>query len=176
MTMAVVAFTVAALNEWCKAHPWGVHSVWWYVPVAVVCALLSTAWRRWTDTWPPVASPAAVDADEWSRQLAALLRERYWLSDTRVRSIVAEAQAHAAEAGRSLHEEFGRPEEYAAGFVPDLARRSRLTLTFYLTVVALNLFGVLIGWSWQSLVVAAGFTWLAWREYQRYRRLRGDSG
>lgn len=175
-TGIICAMAAASVNEWSKAHPLGNHSVWWYVPIAVSCVLLATGWRRWVDTWTPLAPPAAADADEWSRQLAGHLRERYSLSDSRVRTILFDAHSHAAESGSTLEEEFGRPEDYAARFVPDLARRSRLTVAFYLFVSALNLVGtVVIDSSWRGLLIAAGFGWLAWREHLRHRTLRDDS-
>lgn len=173
---AVVALAVllASANEWSRAHPWGTHSAWWYVPLAIACGLLSTAWRRWTDTWPSQATPAQIDVDEWSRQVAALLRARYSLADGRVRSIIAEAQQHALQSGRSLVEEFGTPEDYAARFAPDLARRALHTMWFHLFLVALSVAAVLAGGSRLNLVTAVGFAWVAWRYHRSYRRLSGD--
>ncbi|NYE38970.1 hypothetical protein F4692_004125 [Nocardioides cavernae] len=171
--VAVLSTGAAIVNEWSKDHPLGTHSVWWYVPVAATCALLATAWGRWTRTWPSPTPRAAVSADDWSRELAGLLRERYSLSDVRVRTIVAEAHAHAAETGRSLREEFGTPSEYAARFAPDLARRSLLKTWFYLVMAVLNVVGLLVSdRAWSSLLLAAGFAWFAWREYLRYLEQR----
>ena len=175
-TLVVGATVVALVSEWSKAYSLGTASTWWYVVVAAACALLSTTWRRWLDARPVPVPEGIADVDEWSRELAAILRGRYTMADARVRTIIGDAHAHAADAGRSVQEEFGTPEEYAARFTPDLARQSRLLVAFYLTVVALNLVGVALGFSWRSLVVAAGFAWLAWQEHQRYRRLWGDSG
>lgn len=174
-TIVVLATVIALVNEWSKAWPLGTASTWWYVVVAAACALLSTTWRRWLDARPAEAPEGIADVDEWSRQLAAILRGRYNMADARVRTIIGDAHAHAADAGRTVQEEFGTPEEYATRFVPDLARRSRLLVAFYLAAVVLNVVAVALGLSWSNLVLAAGFAWLAWREHQRYRRLWGDS-
>ncbi len=174
-TLVASATVIALVNEWSKAHPLGTASIWWYLAVAAACALLSTTWRRWLDARPVPVPEGIADVDEWSRELAAILRGRYTMADARVRTIIGDAHAHAADAGRTVQEEFGTPEEYAAGFVPDLARRSRLLVAYYLGAAVLNLVGVTFGISWRSLVIAAGFGWLAWREYLKYRRLSGDS-
>ena len=51
--------------------------------------------------------------------LAGVLRLRADMPEHRVRDILDEARAHGVETGAPLHEEFGRPEDYASRFAPD---------------------------------------------------------
>ncbi len=128
------------------------------------------AWQRRHRTRRlAVDAPADV---RWSVRTTEILRTRYSLSGSRVRDIVAEANSHAAEAGRSVPEEFGTPEEYAARFAPDLARRSLLTAAFLglLGLVAVVLLLDEPHWSNAGLLVVVGS--LAASEYRKARALR----
>lgn len=184
-TIALSATALALANEWLRQRPLGTAGTWWFLVVAAACALGSTAWRRLVvDAGPaPAADPSAapsaappVDADEWSRELAAILRVRHSKSDAQVSTILAEAHAHAAAAGHTVQDEFGTPEEYAARFGPDLLRRSRLKIAFYLFLAAMWLVPLAWGFSWFDVGVAACWVLLALREYRRYLRLRDQSG
>ena len=97
-----------------------------------------------------------------------------WLSDARVREIVAEARAHAAESGRTLEEEFGPPDEYAA-VRPDARRRTTLTIAFYAVLVVLQLVQMVDGFSWATAAVVLCFGWLTWNEHRHYDRLRSGA-
>lgn len=171
-TVVVLSATLALVNEWSKAHPLGTATIWWYVWVATGSALLAVALGRWRESRPEAAPQGIVDVDDWSRQLAAILRGRHSLSDARVRTMVGDAHAHAADAGRTVEQEFGTPEAYAARFRPDLLRRSRLMLTYYLVLAVLWLVPLAWGFSW--LKVAAGLCWilLAAQELRRHRNLQ----
>ena len=83
--------------------------------------------------------------DQWSRGLMEQLRLRQDISETEIRSIVSEAQAHAREAKSSLHDEFGAPESYAARFSLNASRKAR-TEAF--------------GWT-SGAILAGGLTWLS---------------
>lgn len=170
--VAAMAAVVAGLNEWSQGHPFGTDTVWWYVPAAVGCALLATSWRRWTATWPATVPPVAQHTDDWSARLAALLRARHSLSDARVATILAEARGHAAASGRSVQEEFGAPEEYAARFRPDLARRSRLLAWFYVLLSTMNVIAIVDGPTWYNVGAAFLLAWMAWTERRTYLDLR----
>ncbi|KQV77318.1 hypothetical protein ASC64_00200 [Nocardioides sp. Root122] len=172
-TAAGLAMTIALVNEWSKAHPLGTATTWWYVWVAAASALLAAALGRWRESRPETAPQGIVDVDDWSRQLAAILRGRHTLSDARVRTIVGDAHAHAADAGRTVQEEFGTPEEYAARFAPDLPRRSRLMIAFYLTMAVLWLVPLTWGFSWLKLAAGVGWLLIALREHRRYGDLLG---
>ncbi|GIM69283.1 hypothetical protein Pve01_91280 [Planomonospora venezuelensis] len=119
--------------------------------------------------------PAGPDAPEdvhWSLELTEILRTRYSLSGPRVRDIVAEAHAHAAESGRPVLEEFGTPTAYAARFAPDLRRRSRLTIAFFALLIGAVVLQMVDGVRWTHVAMIACFTWLGWSEVRRLRNLR----
>lgn len=180
-TVALSAAALALANEWLRQHRLGTAGTWWFLVIAAACALGSTAWRRLVvdaDAARSASASAAppMDADEWSRELAAILRVRHSKSDAQVSTILAEAHAHAAASGRTVPEEFGTPEEYAARFGPDLLRRSRLKIAFYLFIAALWLVQPAWGFSWLNLAGAACWLLIALREYRRYVRLRDQSG
>ena len=114
--------------------------------------------------------------DAWAEELAGTLRLRMDLPEARVREIVREARAHAAESGRPLVEEFGAPARYAARFRRDRATASRRMAWLYTGMAALVLTislgtfltdGRLSWWNvaWVTVIVlvAAG----QWREYRR---------
>lgn len=180
VALSATVLALALANEWLRQRPLGTAGTWWYLVVAAACALGSTAWRRLVvDAGPgPSAAPSPappMDADEWSRELAAILRVRHSKSDAQVSTILAEAHAHAAASGRTVQEEFGTPEEYAARFGPDLLRRSRLKIAFYLFIAVLWLVPLAWGFSWLHLGGASCWVLLALREYRRYLRLRDQS-
>ena len=122
------------------------------------------------------AAAAGLADDAWAEELAGTLRLRMDLPEARVREIVREARAHAAESGRPLVEEFGAPARYAARFRRDRAAASRRMAWLYTGMAALVLTislgtfltdGRLSWWNvaWVTVIVlvAAG----QWREYRR---------
>nr|WP_300048278.1 hypothetical protein [uncultured Nocardioides sp.] len=160
------SFALAVVNEWSRAHPIGTASTWSYVWVVGTCALLAAALGRRVDE-RPAPGPAIADVDEWSRQLAAILRGRYSLSDVRVARIIGDAHAHAADAGRTVQEEFGTPQEYAAGFVPDRARRRRLEASGWALMGVLQGVWLLDDFGWFRAAVAVACLGVAWQNYRR---------
>lgn len=125
-----------------------------------------TAWsrrhrrsRHLTATTPPEA--------QWSAALTEILRTRYSLPGGRVHSIVAEAHAHAAEAGRSVHEEFGTPEEYAARFTPDHAHKRRFEAALWGLLGVSTGIWLLDDFGWFRAVVSAACLALAVRTWRR---------
>lgn len=176
-TVATLSTAIALVNEWSKAHPLGTATTWWYVCVAAASALLAGAWSRWraSRTETEAGPEGIAEIDVWSRQLAAILRGRHTLSDARVRTIIGDAHAHAADAGRTVEEEFGSPEEYAARFAPDLLRRSRLTIGFYVLMAVLWLVPLIWGFSWLNVAAGLCCILLAAQVRRRHRGLQ-DAG
>ena len=166
-TLVVCSTVVALVNEWSKAYSLGFASTWWYVVVAAACALLSTTWRRWLDARPVPVPEGIADVDEWSRELAAILRGRYTMADARVRTIIGDAHAHAADAGRTVQEEFGPPEEYAARFAPDLQRKLRLEAAFFSALGVAAAVAMVDGVAWWNVGLVLLCSWWAVRAWRR---------
>lgn len=140
------------------------------IVVGLGSALGSAVWqRRHRPRDLPIDAPTDV---RWSLELTEVLRTRYAMSGPRVRDIVAEAGAHALESGASVEAEFGTPEEYAARFAPDLARRSRLTAAFLGSLALLNVVLLLDGLHWSNVGLLLGFGLLAVLEHRKARGLR----
>lgn len=139
-------------------------------------ALLAGLLERLLPESPRPGERAASSDEEWERELAGTLRLRLDLDEARVRDIVSEARAHAAESGTNLREEFGPPSAYAVRFPRDrrtAARRSALWRSALVPVAGLLAFGDLLsdGVAWSSvswsgvalLVLALGLAVSAWR-------------
>ncbi len=173
--LVLLAAVVATVNELAQRHPFGTATVWWYVPLAGACAVLATGWRRWCEARPARTETVLADPDDWSRELAAILRTRYAMPDARVHRVVGDAHALAADAGRAVEEEFGTPEAYAATFLPDLAERQRRSAILHAALAVMWLLPALWGAVWGP-VLAAGWALLAWQAHRRYLDLRGQSG
>lgn len=115
------------------------------------------------------------DEAEWSVALGAALRERGDMTDARVREIVAEAQAHARDAGISPDIEFGAPRAYADRFRGSSAvsgRRSAwLSTGLVLLVLVYNVATVLDGdpsvWGIVWLLLVMAFAAAQWRAVRR---------
>lgn len=122
------------------------------------------------------ARDAPDDDDAWVRRFSSILRGPGWTREARVREIVAEARSHAAESSRTLAEEFGTPEQYASLIGVDGARRRRFKIAFLGLLIALSLVLMVDGFRWTNAIMALLLGWLAWREYQKYRELRAQSG
>lgn len=133
---------------------------------------------------PPRPGLAAPSDDAWTNALRAALRERGDMTEARVRTVVAEAVAHARQTGRPLPEEFGSPGSYAARFARDpvvLSRRGAWSATLLaLCPVALAVVYVVDdGWAWDSrywtlvvwFVLAASLAVPAWWRALRVRRV-----
>lgn len=112
------------------------------------------------------------DDEEWVRRFSSILRGPGWTREARVREIVVEARSHAAESGRSLAEEFGTPEQYAALIGADATRRSRFKIAFLGLLTALSLEPMVDGYRWSNAAMALLLGWMAWREYRKHRELR----
>ncbi|MDT0184766.1 hypothetical protein Q9S36_31735 [Microbacterium sp. ARD31] len=125
-------------------------------------ALLHTAWSRRHLRRPP--RPGETADLRWSLELAEILRTRCSMSGARVRDVLAEADAHARDAGRSLEDEFGTPQEYAARFAPDLVRRSRWRFAGFVAMALLTGAFFVDGPTWSTGLITAIWTWWAVRE------------
>lgn len=174
-SIVVGASTLALANEWAKAHPLGTASTWSYLWLAAACALLAAAAGRWADARPTPA-PAIADVDEWSRQVGAILRGRYHLADARVAKIIGDAHAIAADAGRTVQEECGTPEDFAAGFVPDHARQRRIEASLWAVMAIVQGSGLLGDFGWFRAGVVTACLVFAWRLLHRDDEEDGQSG
>lgn len=122
---------------------------------------------------PADAAPRAES--EWSAALGAALRERGDMTDARVREIVAEAQAHARDAGASPEVEFGAPRTYADRFRGSGAVSGRRSAWFstglVLLVLVYNIATVLDGdpsiWGIVWLLLVMAFSAAQWRAARR---------
>ena len=102
-----------------------------------------------------------------------------------VDELVAEARAHAADAGSSLAEEFGSPASYAARVPRDRVHRARTTAALT-TVAAVAVVGAMIGvllprggaqwWHWLVTACAVTAAALAWTDVRRAATLSTDEG
>lgn len=152
-------------------HPVGRVHVTVLLATAVGYAVLAAVLERLLPAARPRVPAARLTDEEWSRRLAGVLRLRAFLPEERVRVIIAEAQDHAAQAGTGLAAEFGRPEDYAARYLPDVATRSRRRLWLSLAllpVAALAGFGD--GFTWWGLALVVVAAWLVldnWRDWRR---------
>lgn len=132
-------------------------SIWWFLPVAVAYAVAAWALAGLVQDHGPRPWTAPVGDDEWAQQVARHLRVELAMPENRVRQVVAEARLLAHDAGTTLHEEFGRPEDYAATFTRDEGRAS-LRLAWPLTLGALLLTGLTFG----SLLAGDEVVWYDW--------------
>ncbi|WP_110240262.1 hypothetical protein [Nocardioides gilvus] len=169
----VVAGGVALLGllVWLgRDHLIATASPWYVVLLVLACALLG----RLFDSLLPEDAPRAWITprtdDEWLAVLAGVLRLRADMPEERVRTIVAEAQAHCAEAGSTLQEEFGRPEDYAAQFPPDEIASTRRKAWAYTAISGLAVILVLIGSKWVGAILMLLWGARAVREWRRLRR------
>ena len=123
----------------------------------------------------PSADTAPQDEHEWSDALGTALRERGDMTDGQVREMVAEAQAHARDAGTSPEVEFGPPRAYADRFRGSSAVSGRRSAWFSTVLVVLvlvyNLATVLDGepsvWGIVWLLLVMGFSAAQWRAVRR---------
>ncbi|MEE6296996.1 hypothetical protein [Georgenia wangjunii] len=156
-------------------------SVWWYVALVAVHALVTVAIvrflpggdeiraRRQTETIEAHGTITAADGtttsagtvasdDEWAAQLAGILRLRIEMPENDVRSTIAEARGHAATNGTSMAEEFGSPGAYASRLPRSTSgRRARERWRRAGWVAAVPILGYLAfeglqhGWEWGNV-------------------------
>lgn len=148
----------------------GTSTFLWIAAAAVYAGLAWIAARVLPDTAADQGATPQTD-DEWAARLAYLLRSRADVPEHRVTEAVAEARAHAADAGTTLAAEFGSPASYAARIPRDRVHRARTraaALTVAMALVIGMLFGVLVPggeaswWHWTIAaggVAAAGLAW-----------------
>lgn len=145
-------------------------SVWWFAAIAAGHAVLAWVLAKVVPDRPQShADRTATTDDEWERQVAGILRLRVELPEGRVRQHLEEAKAHAAQSGRSLHEEFGAPNSYASRFPRDRGSAERRRLWLYTAVVPVSAylaFGEVVvsggDWSlvsWPFVLVLALVIW-----------------
>ncbi|MFJ3313178.1 hypothetical protein ACIPJU_10270 [Micrococcus endophyticus] len=158
-------------------------STFWLLALAPVHAALAWLANRVLPEARPVATSSAdpLDDDAWARELAGTLRLRMQLSDARIREIVREAQAHAADAGRPLAEEFGAPAGYASRFAKDGVAGKRRMAWFFTAlaglVVLTNVAGAvedggIDAWSVAQILLLVLVVGVSWREYRAAVRRR----
>lgn len=204
VAVGVTAVTLGALST---AAGWGLTaladqvtstvSIWWHLPIAGVAEFLAWVLDRRADrsasadqrsarsTTPPETAgrTTSLDDHQWLDEAAAALRLRGDLSDRRIRRLLAEARAHAEDAGSSLVEEFGSPTRYARRHRPQAGVRARRRAWWMAGVALVAMFPLIDdllaeGLSWRAdsmlraalvafLAVAAG---LAWRTSRHERR------
>ncbi|MDY6054969.1 hypothetical protein [Micrococcus sp.] len=162
----------------------GVSSFVW-LGVAAVCGVLSGVAARVIPERDADQGATPATDEEWAARLAFLLRSRADVPEHRVDELVAEARAHAAEAGASLAEEFGSPASYAARVPRDRVHRARMTAALT-TVAAAAVVGAMAGvlvprgeaqwWHWLVTAGAVAVAVLAWVGVRRAAAGRTDEG
>ncbi|GAA3787322.1 hypothetical protein [Micrococcus endophyticus] len=162
----------------------GVSSFVW-LGVAAVCGVLSWVAARLLPERDADQGLTPDSEEEWAARLAFLLRSRADVPEGRVGEIVAEARAHAADAGTTLAEEFGSPASYAARVPRDRVHRARTTAALT-TVAAAAVVGAMVGvlvpkgeaqwWHWLVAAGTVAAAVLAWVDVRRAAAGRTDEG
>ncbi len=159
------------LLMWSSEQPWPQAGAWHLVGLVLACALVGKGLDRVLPAQQRPTWRAPRDDDEWLAALAGVLRLRADVPEERVRSILAEARAHASEAGSTLAAEFGRPEDYASAFPVDHSSGIRLRAWGLSAMTALSTFlAVPPDGSWAWALMTALWGSLAVREWRRLRR------
>ncbi|WP_430754006.1 hypothetical protein [Micrococcus luteus] len=180
--LAALAVLMVSLGD--VALTSGVSSLVW-LGVAAVCGGLSWVAARAIPERDEDQGAAPATDEEWAARLAYLLRSRADVPERRVDDLVAEARAHAADAGSSLAEEFGSPASYAARVPRDRVHRARTTaaLTTVAAVAVVSaMFGVLLPkgeaqwWHWLVTACAVTAAALAWTDVRRAATRSTDEG
>lgn len=145
----------------------GTASVLWYLAPVPMYALFYYLIEKFSkrNSLAPRSTTSETEVathEEWIRQLQENLRLRDDLSDRRIRVIVEETRAFAADADASLPTEFGTPESYAASFAPNTSFRARREALGWTVGSVLIAFMLMVSidnaqsfFSWQSVVFAA---------------------
>lgn len=158
VVLCAVVLVMLALGEVVVA---GTSTFLWLAAAAVYGGLAAISARVLPDAAADQGATPRTD-EEWAARLAYLLRSRADVPEHRVTETVAEARAHAADAGTTLAEEFGSPASYAARVPRDrvhLARNRAVVMTIAMAITVAMLFGVLIPAgeaSWVHWVIVAG--------------------
>lgn len=156
---------------WGHGHVVATSGTWRLGLLVLAWALLGRLFDSVLPQKPPRAWGTPRTDDEWLGVLAGVLRLRADMPETRVRTIVAEARAHATEAGSSLQEEFGRPEDYASQFPADEVNRTRRKAWGYTALAGLGvILAVPPNSRWSGVVLAVGWGACAVWEWRRSRR------
>lgn len=155
----VLLFWVGHAHVTTTTGPWALGLL------ALGCVLATRILDTLVPRRPTRKHPEPRDDDEWLTVLAGVLRLRAEMSEGRIRTIAAEARAHAVETGSTLQEEFGRPEDYASTFAPDRVNRSRRMVWVYSALAVLAAIGAMppdVDW-WY-----VGFTlmWIAFAAHE----------
>lgn len=172
--VGVVAAGVAVLGllAWLgRDHVIATASPWYVVLLVLACALLGRLFDSVLPEGAPRAWVTPRTDGEWLAVLAGVLRLRADMPEERVRTIVAEAQAHCAEAGSTLQDEFGRPEDYAAQFPPDEVASTRRKAWAYTAMTGLAVVLILlIEHKWMGAVLLVLWGVRAISEWRRLGR------
>ncbi|AKT50419.1 hypothetical protein ADJ73_02155 [Arsenicicoccus sp. oral taxon 190] len=149
-TVLVCAVAIALVFAVGNPHPVAQASVLWLVPLAAGYAGLAWVLGRAVPDRPAavISSRRRLPDDDWTAELARLLRSRGDVTEDRVRTITEEARAHAAQAGSTLDEEFGAPGAYAQRIARNPRVRARRGV-----VARLALLGI---WVWLLLDAGLG--------------------
>jgi len=167
---------LALLIGWIREHPVAEGGAWQLVLLVLACAVAGQVLDRLLPAEKSAPWRAPRDDDEWLGVLAGVLRLRADMPEPRVSTIVAEARAHALEAGSTLQAEFGRPEDYAAQFPRDAKNRTRRKAWFFSALAAIAAFTALPpDGSWSAALLALGWAALAAWEWRQVRRSSAPS-
>lgn len=113
------------------------------------------------------ADPPREPDEQWAAHLAGILRLRIEMPEKDVRATITEARQHASTNHRTLHEEFGSPQDFASRLPRSASgRRVRERWRRIAWILALPAFGYLAfeglhhGWAWDNIrwVMAIAFT------------------
>lgn len=148
-----------------------VHGPWSMALVVLGCA----ATGKLLDRLLPKGSPSGVSAplgdEEWLMALAGTLRVRATMPEARIAAVTAEARAQATEAGATLHDEFGRPEDYASRFDRDETNHSRRMAWVYTGLALLSAVGSMPpDVDWWAVVLTAVWAAFAAHEWRLVRQ------
>ncbi|MGO1385181.1 MAG: hypothetical protein ACTHU1_10410 [Arachnia sp.] len=144
-------------------HPFFDGPLWWYLGLVAVHALgtfaaarllaaddnnrtsrQAGAAREYGNGTSAPATRMDVSDEQWSAQLAGILRLRVESPEGEIRSTITEAREHAAMHGTSLVEEFGPPSHYASRLPRSTAgrrmQRRRRRIFWVLVVMILGYF------------------------------------
>lgn len=149
-TLLVCAVAIALAFATGNPHPIAHASVLWFVPLLGGYAGLAWVLGKVVPDAPAATrtSRRRLDDDDWTAELARVLRSRGDVTEDRVRTITEEARAHAAQAGSTLDDEFGTPGAYAQRIARDPRVRARRGI-----VARLALLGI---WVWLLLDAGLG--------------------
>ncbi|MGO3153863.1 MAG: hypothetical protein ACTIJJ_14740 [Galactobacter sp.] len=136
---------------------------------------------------PPTTT--SLDAEVFSRRLAAALRSRDDVDDAAIESTVSEARSHLEESGHGATDEFGSPEGYANTVPADPSVRPRRKMLLYGALVGVWLVlliseivehGLVMSWSlgsYAALVLLGVWFWSdAYRDWRRAVRGKASRG